>query len=125
MAGWPLPSPELAATWDRLRLSQSPELALPVRCPEPAHCLCGLCVMLVLGHILMGCMGLFLLFYFRDSWIDFLVVKAFGMVAPAQPDAWSQILGILGPAIASQGTRVASGGAAALLGTAQAALTNR
>ena len=81
--------------------------------------------MLVLGHILMGCMGLFLLFYFRDSWIDFLAVKAMGMVAPAPPDAWSQILGVLGPVIASQGTRVASGGAAAILGTAQAALTNR
>ena len=62
MARWPLPSPELVA-WDRLQLSQSPELALPVRCPRPAQCLCGLCVMLVLGHILMGCMGLFLLFW--------------------------------------------------------------
>ena len=75
------------------------------------------------GHVLMGYMGLLL--HFRDSWIDYLTVKALGMVSPAQPDAWPQILGVLGRVIASQGTRVASGGAAAILGTAQAALTNR
>ena len=78
MARWPIPSPELAA-WDRLRPSQSPELTPPVRCPGPAQCFCGLGVMLVPGHVLMGCMGL--LFYFLDSWIDYLAVKASSTVS--------------------------------------------